>query len=120
METTGVQIRRVYEPPQASDGTRVLVDRLWPRGLTKRAAALDEWLKEVAPSNELRRWYGHVAQHRAEFVRRYRRELADPAHREALDRLREWIDAGPVTLLTATRDVSVSHVPIIVSCLEAA
>lgn len=114
----GIQMRRVYDAPESADGDRILVDRLWPRGLTKEDAQLDEWLKTVAPTSALRRWYGHSVQKYEDFVDRYRRELADEAHTEALDRLRERVASGPVTLLTATKDVEHSHVPILVATLR--
>ena len=79
-----VQVRRAYEQPQPSDGTRVLVDRLWPRGLSKASASLDEWCKNVAPSDELRKWYGHDPDRYTEFGRRYQRELTEPPRAEAL------------------------------------
>lgn len=106
-------IRRVYDPPEPQDGTRVLVDRLWPRGLARDAAHVDEWLKEVAPSTELRRWFGHDPERYPEFARRYRTELAEPPAREALARLRELADQGDLTLLTATRDVPHSHAQVL-------
>src|SRR6516165_4655813 len=83
-----VRVRRVYDEPEADDGTRVLVDRIWPRGMTKARAALGEWCKDVAPSTELRKWYGHDPDRFEEFTRRYRLELTDPgragdaAHRD--------------------------------------
>ena len=106
---TTVRARRVYEAPEAADGKRVLVDRLWPRGLAKAAAHLDEWLKAVAPSNELRRWYGHDPAKWEEFRRRYGAELREPERAAALAHLRELAAAGPVTLLTATRDLEHSE-----------
>ncbi|MFH8367031.1 DUF488 domain-containing protein [Streptomyces sp. NPDC018031] len=104
-----VAVRRVYEEPRPDDGARVLVDRLWPRGLAKEAARLDDWAKEVAPSSELRRWYGHTPEKFEAFAERYRAELAEPAGREAVDRLRRLAAQGPLTLLTATRDLSHAH-----------
>lgn len=112
-----VRVARVYDDPGPHDGTRVLVDRLWPRGLSKEKAQVDEWLKEVAPSNELRKWYGHDPDKHEEFERRYVDELADDEHAAAVDRLRELVDDGPVTLLTATKDVSASEVPPLVDFL---
>jgi DNA-3-methyladenine glycosylase len=94
--TPTIVIKRVYDPASPSDGFRVLVDRLWPRGVSHERAALDLWLKEVAPSAELRTWYGHVDERFAEFTRRYRAELdANPAVAE----LREVIATHPVTTL---------------------
>jgi uncharacterized protein YeaO (DUF488 family) len=104
-----VRARRVYEEPLPSDGTRVLVDRLWPRGLAKAAAHIDEWAKAVAPSDELRRWYGHDPAKFAEFRRRYAGELGEPERAAALQHLRDLARSGPVTLLTATRDLDHSQ-----------
>ena len=89
----------------ADDRYRVLVDRLWPRGVTKADAALDEWLKDAAPSTELRRWYGHDVQRFEEFARRYRAELRRPPASIASEHLVELARTEPITLLTATRDV---------------
>jgi uncharacterized protein YeaO (DUF488 family) len=108
---------RVYEEPGARDGTRVLVDRLWPRGLTKEAAHVDVWLKDVAPSNELRRWYNHEPERFAEFRTRYLTELAQPEHAPALDELRGWVAAGPVTLLTSSRHLEISHLAVLTELL---
>jgi uncharacterized protein YeaO (DUF488 family) len=104
-----VRARRVYEEPLPSDGTRVLVDRLWPRGLAKDAAHIDEWAKAVAPSDELRRWYGHDPAKFAEFRRRYSGELDEPERAAAVRHLRELARSGPVTLLTATKDLDHSQ-----------
>lgn len=106
-------MRRIYDPVADGDGARVLVDRLWPRGLAKGDAPFDTWLKEAAPSTGLRKWYGHDPERHAEFVRRYRAELAAPAAAEALDWLRELAASGPLTLLTSAKDVPHSHVPVI-------
>ena len=108
---------RVYDDPGAGEGTRVLVDRLWPRGLSKDKAHVDEWLKEVAPSTGLRKWYGHDPEKHEEFERRYLGELTDDDHAEAVARLRELVERGPVTLLTATKEVSSSEVPPLVDFL---
>jgi uncharacterized protein YeaO (DUF488 family) len=98
-----VELRRVYDDGGA--GRRVLMDRLWPRGVSKIEAALDEWLKDVAPSIELRRWYGHRVERFEEFAHRYRAELRQPPASVALSRLVELIRTEPITLVTATRDV---------------
>ena len=111
--TTTVRVRRVYDSPEPADGHRVLVDRLWPRGLAKSAAAVDEWLRAVAPSDELRRWYGHETAKFAEFRDRYTAELGAPERAEALAHLRELADPGPLTLLTATRDVEHSQAAVL-------
>ena len=102
----GVEVRRVYEA-DARSGARpgVLVDRLWPRGLSKAAVDVDEWLKDLAPSTELQRWYGHEVGRFEEFARRYRAELSCPPASDALERLAERAASEGVTLLTATRDV---------------
>ncbi|MCF6523164.1 DUF488 domain-containing protein [Streptomyces sp. JJ36] len=104
-----VRVRRVYEEPDGADGVRVLVDRVWPRGMRKEQAGLDAWEKEAAPSAELRRWYGHRRERYPDFAERYRAELARPERRAAVDRLRERAGDGVLTLLTATRDVEYSH-----------
>lgn len=118
--TTAVRVRRAYDPPGPADGHRVLVDRLWPRGLAKSAAAVDEWLRAVAPSDELRRWYGHEVAKFAEFRHRYLAELGAPEPAEALAHLRELADPGPLTLLTATRDVEHSQAAVLAERLRRA
>jgi uncharacterized protein YeaO (DUF488 family) len=101
-----IELRRVYDDTDRSHaGYRVLVDRLWPRGITKADAALDEWLKEAAPSTDLRRWYGHDVARFEEFARRYRAELRRPPASVAVDHLFELARTHTITLLTATRDV---------------
>lgn len=104
-----VRARRVYDAPEAADGRRVLVDRLWPRGLAKEAAHVDEWLKAVAPSSELRRWYGHDPARFADFCQRYGDELREPDAARALLHLREVAARVTVTLLTASRDLEHSQ-----------
>jgi uncharacterized protein YeaO (DUF488 family) len=118
--TTDVRVRRVYDPPDPADGRRVLVDRLWPRGLSKSAAALDEWVKAVAPSDELRRWYGHEAGKFAAFRERYGAELQAPERADALAHLRQLAGSGPLTLLTATRDVEHSQAAVLAARLRGA
>ncbi|MCW2902683.1 MAG: hypothetical protein JWO67_4948 [Streptosporangiaceae bacterium] len=113
-----VPLRRVYEAPAPDDGTRVLVDRIWPRGLSKEAAHLDCWVKDVAPSPELRRWYGHKPERFAEFRERYLAELREPERAQAFERLRELARAGTATLLTATRDVPHSHAAVLAEVLR--
>lgn len=110
---TRVRLARVYDDRSAADGTRVLVDRLWPRGLARNAGKVDEWIKAVAPSDGLRRWYGHEPGKFAEFRRRYQAELRGPEQASALDHLRELASAGPVTLLTATRDIEHSQAAVL-------
>ncbi len=113
-----VRVRRVYDEPASDDGVRVLVDRLWPRGLSKEAAALDHWVRDVAPSTELRHWFDHTAERREEFEQRYRSELEDADHAQALQELRDFVDGGTVTLLTATKDLDLSHAPILRDLLD--
>lgn len=97
-----IRIKRIYEPPEPGDGYRLLVDRLWPRGVSKESASLDAWMKEVAPSSELRRWFGHDASRWQEFKRRYAVELGTRQGlvAEILSRARE----RPVTLIYSARD----------------
>ena len=99
-----IALKRVYEEPEPSDGTRVLVDRLWPRGLSKERARVDLWLKEVAPSNELRKWFGHEPEKFAEFRRRYEAELASEGAQEALAKLQDMAKRGLLTLVFAAHD----------------
>jgi uncharacterized protein YeaO (DUF488 family) len=96
------QLKRVYEEPAKSDGTRILVDRLWPRGLTKEKAHVDLWFKEVAPSNDLRKWFAHDPQKWPEFKARYKAELKHNAAQLAL--LKQTIAKGPSTLLYGAKD----------------
>lgn len=103
----------MYDEVGDADGTRVLVDRVWPRGLRKEDPRVGHWLKEVAPSTELRRWYGHDPEKKAEFARRYRAELKEEPAAGALAELRELAGQGEVTLVTATKDVSLSQVPVL-------
>jgi uncharacterized protein YeaO (DUF488 family) len=100
-----VALKRVYDEPAANDGTRVLVERLWPRGLSKERAHIDLWLKEVAPSHELRTWFGHDPEKFVEFRRRYEAELASGAGRLALSTLQELSGQRPITLVFAAHDV---------------
>jgi uncharacterized protein YeaO (DUF488 family) len=97
-----IQIKRVYEKPDPKDGFRILVDRLWPRGLTKEKAAVDLWLKDIAPSTELRKWFGHDPEKWKEFQKKYLKELKE--NKEAVDTLKEHLKKGTVTLLYAAKD----------------
>jgi uncharacterized protein YeaO (DUF488 family) len=108
-----VEMKRVYEAPEPSDGTRVLVERLWPRGLSKERAQVDLWLKDIAPSPELRTWYGHDPAKYAEFRRRYEAELAAEPAKDALARLREMTRHQNVMLVVAAHDLEHSTAPII-------
>jgi uncharacterized protein YeaO (DUF488 family) len=99
---TYIKIKRVYLPAEKEDGTRILVDRLWPRGLTKEKASVDLWLKEIAPSTDLRKWFGHDPARWAEFQTRYLAQLRK--NKEQLTHLREEAAKGPATLLFAAKD----------------
>ncbi|HWF98735.1 MAG TPA: DUF488 domain-containing protein [Steroidobacteraceae bacterium] len=99
---SGVIIKRAYEPPSPRDGTRVLVDRLWPRGVKKADAGISQWMKEIAPSTELRKWFGHDPARWDEFRRRYKAELTKK--RELVGRLRELAQEGPLTLVYSAHD----------------
>jgi uncharacterized protein YeaO (DUF488 family) len=115
-----VRVRRVYDEPSSQDGTRVLVDRVWPRGLRKDAARLDEWAKDVAPSTGLRTWYQHDPAKFTEFRRRYTAELAEPGPRDALARLRGEAVTGPLTLLTATKELDLSQAAVLADLIRKA
>src|SRR5919112_1032150 len=97
-----IKIKRVYDAPAKDDGTRILVDRLWPRGLTKQKAAVDLWLKEIAPSTELRKWFAHDPKKWTEFRKKYLQELTE--NKEQLSILKEHLKQGTVTLVYAARD----------------
>ena len=111
LRTTRITIKRVYEPVSPKDGIRILVDRLWPRGMSKASLKYDAWPKDLAPSNELRKWYGHDPKRFAEFRRRYRDELKP--HRAELAALRTKIKGRTVTLLTSTREIDLSHATVL-------
>jgi uncharacterized protein YeaO (DUF488 family) len=113
-----IRVRRVYDDAVPEDGTRVLVDRVWPRGLRKDAAHLDDWAKDVAPSSELRTWYGHDPAKFGEFRHRYTAELTQPGPQAALGRLRALAAQGPVTLLTATKDIGISQAAVLAQLLR--
>ncbi|WP_176741034.1 DUF488 domain-containing protein [Streptomyces agglomeratus] len=117
MTRPDVRVRRVYEPPSPDDGTRVLVDRLWPRGLSKETAEIDEWPKALTPSAELRRWYHGPSGDFDEFARRYESELAAPEAAAALDGVRTLAKAGRITLLTAAKEPEHSHTAVLLRLL---
>ncbi|MCQ4190151.1 DUF488 domain-containing protein [Methylocystis suflitae] len=104
-----IALKRVYEPAEPEDGTRVLVDRLWPRGLRKDKADIDLWAKDVAPSTALRRWFGHRPERWQEFEKRYRAELAAPEAQTQVEALRAMTRKGRVTLLYAAHDESMNN-----------
>ncbi|MEV6944712.1 DUF488 family protein [Streptomyces sp. NPDC051172] len=112
-----VRVRRVYEAPEPGDGVRILVDRLWPRGLSKDAAHVDEWPKALAPSTELRRWYHAGEGSYEEFAERYEAELDAPEAAEVLGHVRELAGKGSVTLLTASKEPGQSHAEVLLRLL---
>ena len=99
-----IKIKRVYEPREHTDGVRILIDRLWPRGLSKEKAKVDEWLKGIAPSDHLRKWFAHKPERWEVFELRYREELQTPIKQAFLSRLRSMGRKGTVTLLYAAKD----------------
>ncbi len=98
-----VKIKRIYEPASPDDGKRIYIDRLWPRGMKKEEVKIDEWLKEISPSDDLRKWFGHDPSKYAEFKRRYKKEL--DKRKETLERLRKEAKRETVTLLFSAKDV---------------
>lgn len=106
-----IALKRAYDPPDEADGVRVLVDRLWPRGLTKKSAAIDQWPKDVTPSNELRKWFHHDPDRWDEFRRRYLAELKDKS--SEIDELRKLAQTGPITLIYAARDTPHLHATVL-------
>lgn len=99
---TRIRVKRAYETPSPDDGVRILVDRLWPRGVTKARAKIDEWMKDIAPSPQLRKWFAHDPAKWKAFQQRYSKELKE--HPEAVDQLRKMAKQGRVTLIYAARD----------------
>ena len=102
IKAASIKLKRAYEPPAQSDGRRILVDRLWPRGVSKAKAALDGWLKDIAPSTALRQWFGHDPARWQEFCRRYAEEIRE--HPEQLRELRRITAVGPLTLVYSAHD----------------
>jgi ribokinase len=116
-----LQIKRIYDDPSEEDGYRVLVDRLWPRGVSKADAAIDEWAKEVAPSTELRKWFGHKEERFEEFAAKYEAELRpNPAAEDFADRCRSILEEEhrPVTLLYAAKSPTINHALVLRRWLE--
>ena len=111
-----IKIKRIYDPVSRDDGRRILVDRLWPRGLKKEEAKIDEWLKEIAPSNELRKWFGHDPAKWQEFRRKYAAELAKNS--ELVERLRAGAGKGMITLLFAAKDVTHNNAVVLKELIE--
>jgi uncharacterized protein YeaO (DUF488 family) len=112
-----ISVKRIYDPPDAKDGARVLVDRLWPRGMRKERAELTLWLKDIGPSDDLRRWFGHDPARFAEFSRRYRAELG--ANKDAVNRMDDLVKAGRVTLLYAAHDTEHNEARVLADYLKA-
>jgi uncharacterized protein YeaO (DUF488 family) len=108
---TDIRIRRAYDPPSPDDGLRILIDRLWPRGMPKAKLKLDSWVKHLSPSNALRKWYSHDPERFTEFRKRYTAELA--AEGEGLAELRAAVKGHTVTLLTATKEIELSHATVL-------
>ncbi|WP_157015810.1 DUF488 domain-containing protein [Mesorhizobium xinjiangense] len=111
-----IGIKRVYAPPQKADGVRVLVDRVWPRGVSKDKAAVDLWMKEIGPSTALRQWFGHKPERWEEFRTRYKAELADKT--DLLDQLRGYAKQGPLTLVYSARDEERNQAVVIREVIE--
>jgi len=109
--TSNIQIKRAYDDPGSDDGLRILIDRLWPRGLSKSTLKLDSWVRHLSPSNALRKWYQHDPEKFAEFRKRYAAELK--AEGEGLDELRAAVKGRTVTLLTATKEIELSHATVL-------
>ena len=113
-----VRVRRVYDKANDQDGVRVLVDRVWPRGMSKAKAALNEWCTDVSPSAELRKWYSHDPAKFEEFTPRHGAELEDPERAEALQHLRELATEHRLTLLTATKNPDISQAAVLCDLLR--
>lgn len=102
IQAGNIKLKRAYDRPNADDGTRVLIDRLWPRGIRKVDAAIDQWIKDIAPSTSLRKWFGHEPARWQEFRRRYAAEVHE--HPETLNELRNMARRGPITLVFSAHD----------------
>lgn len=114
-----LKLKRIYEPAEPGDGKRILVDRLWPRGVKKESARLDEWMKEIAPSPELRRWFNHRPERFAEFRKRYEDELAsDPLRRQRIEQICHALGEGNVTLVYAAKDPVHNHAIVLRDWIE--
>ena len=113
-----IRLKRAYEPAESSDGVRILVERLWPRGVKKEELHLDEWMKEISPSPELRKWYNHDVAKWEEFHHRYEAELKAPDKQPLLTRLADQAKHGPITLVFAARDPDHSSARVLQEFLE--
>ena len=118
MSAIDIRLKRAYEPAEEADGYRVLIDRLWPRGVSREKARLDEWAKELAPSAELRKWFGHDPERFEEFRRRYREELAQ--HADALEELAGRARNGRLTLVFGARDTEHNDAVVLADALRGA
>ncbi|HET7415221.1 MAG TPA: DUF488 family protein [Arthrobacter sp.] len=112
-----VHVARIYDDAEGTKGKRVLVDRVWPRGIKKEDARLDDWLKDVAPSTDLRKWYGHDPERFEEFKRRYREELDSDTGKEAFEHLQRIAGKGAITLLSASKDLNISQARVLADLL---
>lgn len=115
--SSSIAIKRAYDQPSPQDGLRILIDRLWPRGLSKAKLKITAWPRELSPSTELRKWYHHEPSLFAEFRRRYAAELAQ--HKDQLDALRAMVRGRNATLITATRELDLSHATVLRAILQA-
>jgi uncharacterized protein YeaO (DUF488 family) len=113
---SSIAIKRAYDKPSPQDGMRILIDRLWPRGLSKAKLKIDAWPRKLAPSTDLRKWYGHEPKRFAEFRRRYHAELAD--HANELNALRAILRGRAATIITATREINLSHAAVMREMLQ--
>lgn len=119
MTSDTLKIKRIYEQADATDGKRILVDRLWPRGVSKASAAIDVWLKDIAPSPELRKWFCHDPDRFAEFRVAYTMELAkQPEQMAAIRQVVDWAQEGPVTLVYAAKDATYNHAVVLREFLD--
>lgn len=114
--TSKISIKRIYETPSAKDGLRILIDRLWPRGVTKERAHIDYWYKEITPSNDLRKWFGHKPERFREFAKAYQEELTHQT--ELLTKIKGFSKKQPVTLLYAAKDPKINHAIILKEVLD--
>lgn len=111
-----IKIKRIYDLPLAKDGLRILVDRLWPRGITKEKAAIDYWYKEITPSNDLRKWFAHKEERFKDFSKMYKEELKSQG--EALKQIKQWSTNKPVTLVYAAKNPKINHAIILKKVLD--
>lgn len=116
MKKFPIKIKRIYDLPLAEDGLRILVDRLWPRGITKERAAIDYWYKEITPSNDLRKWFGHKEEKFHEFAKLYTEELK--SQEEMLEKIKSLSYKKPVTLIYAAKDPRINHAIVLKKVIE--